>query len=61
LPPAPLSFPGFQPAIRWEAFQAYTARAMTARLAEVFDRVVARRAFAKGEGTLLAYSERVRR
>ena len=30
----------FQPAVRWEGFQAYTTRAMTRRLAAVFDGVV---------------------
>lgn len=29
----------FRPATRWDAFERYTARAMTARLAQVFDRV----------------------
>jgi hypothetical protein len=32
----------FQPAIRWDAFEAYTTRAMTARLARVFDNAVGR-------------------
>jgi hypothetical protein len=31
---------GFQPAVRWEAFEAYTARAMAGRLATVFDKAV---------------------
>lgn len=52
---------GFQPATRWQAFEAYTTRAMTARLAEVFDRVVARQASAESGGTLLAYSSCVGR
>ena len=30
----------FQPAVRWEAFEAYTTRAMTARLAIVLDKAV---------------------
>jgi len=52
-----LSLPsGFRPATRWEAFERYTARAMTARLAEVFDNAVTRDAAAESEGTLLAYS-----
>jgi len=46
---------GFRPATRWEAFEAYTARAMTARLAKVFDKAVARRARGESEGTLLAH------
>ena len=52
---------GFRPATRWQAFEAYTTRAMTARLAEVFDRVVARHASAESGGTLLAYLGEVRR
>jgi hypothetical protein len=31
---------GFQPGVRWDAFQSYTTRAMAARLAQVFDRAV---------------------
>lgn len=52
---------GFRPATRWQAFEAYTARAMTARLAAVFDKVVARRVPAESGGTLLAYSAEARR
>ena len=33
---------GFRPATRWDAFEPYTARAMTARLAQVFDSVLNR-------------------
>jgi hypothetical protein len=35
---------GFQPSTRWASFEPYTARAMTARLAQVFDHVVSVRA-----------------
>jgi hypothetical protein len=35
--------PGSHPPTRWEAFEPYTAKAMTARLAKVFDGVVHRR------------------
>jgi len=52
---------GKEPSIRWQAFEAYTTRAMTARLADVFDRVLARQFAAQGEGTLLAYSGNARR
>ena len=31
---------GYEPSIRWEAFESYTARAMAGRLASVFDSVV---------------------
>jgi len=34
--------PEFRPATRWDAFEPYTARAMTARLVKVFDRVTRR-------------------
>jgi hypothetical protein len=40
---------GFRPATRWQAFDAYTTRAMTARLGKVFDKVVARHAPARSE------------
>ena len=33
---------GFRPATRWDAFEPYTTRAMTARLAQVFDGVLDR-------------------
>ena len=52
--------PGYEPPTRWQAFEAYTTRAMTARLAGVFDRVVARQFAGEREGTLLAYSGDVR-
>lgn len=52
--------PGSEPATRWAAFEAYTTRAMTARLAGVFDRVLARQFAGEKEGTLLAYSGDVR-
>ena len=56
-----LSLPrGFRPATCWEAFESYTARAMTERLARVFDKVVARSAD-ESEGTLLAYPSGVGR
>jgi len=32
--------PGYEPPTRWDAFEAYTARAMTKRLSKVFDQVV---------------------
>jgi hypothetical protein len=53
--------PGLRPATRWEAFEAYTARAMTARLAGVFDQVVARHAPAESGRILLAYPSDARR
>lgn len=37
-----LSLPrGYRPPMRWESFEPYTARAMTSRLAQVFDKVFA--------------------
>jgi hypothetical protein len=33
--------PGSTPPTRWEAFEPYTARAMTLRLAQVFDKAFA--------------------
>ena len=53
--------PGYEPRTRWPAFEAYTTRAMTARLAEVFDKVLARHSAAANEGTSLAYSVEARR
>ncbi len=53
--------PGYEPRTRWQAFDAYTTRAMTARLAEVFDKVVARVPLAGDERTSLAYSGEARR
>jgi hypothetical protein len=52
---------GYEPRTRWQAFEAYTTRAMTARLAEVFDKVLARHSPAESEGTSLAYSVEARR
>ncbi len=52
--------PGYEPRTRWQAFEAYTTRAMTARLAAVFDKVLARRSPAESEGTSLAYSVEAR-
>lgn len=34
---------GYEPPTRWEAFEPYTARAMAARLAQVFDKVLLKR------------------
>ena len=48
--------PGYEPRERQPALEAYTTQAMTARLAEVFDKVLARRSPAGNEGTSLAYS-----
>jgi len=58
-----LSFPpGFRPATRWQAFEAYTTHAMTARLAEVFDRAVKRQTpTAREGGPLLASPSEARR
>jgi hypothetical protein len=53
--------PGYVPHTRWQAFEAYTTRAMTARLADVFDRVLARQFAAATEGTSFAYSGEARR
>jgi hypothetical protein len=53
--------PGYEPRTRWPAFEAYTTRAMTARLAEVFDRVVTRVPLAGDESASLAYSGEARR
>jgi hypothetical protein len=47
---------GYQPATRWDAFEAYTTRAMTARLASVFDKVLARASVEACEATALAHS-----
>jgi hypothetical protein len=47
---------GYEPRTRWQAFEAYTTRAMTARLAEVFDKVLARAPLAGDERPSLAYS-----
>jgi len=48
--------PGYEPRTRWQAFEAYTTRAMTARLAGIFDKVLARHPPVENEGTSLAYS-----
>jgi len=53
--------PGYVPRTRWQAFEAYTTRAMTARLADAFDRVLARQFAAESEGTSFAYSGEARR
>jgi hypothetical protein len=53
--------PGHEPRTRWQALEAYTTRAMTARLAQVFDKVLARHSPAGNEGTSLAYSAEARR
>jgi len=51
---------GFRPSTRWAAFERYTTRAMTARLAQVFDKVLARHSSTEDEGTSLAYSSGAR-
>jgi len=48
--------PGYEPRTHWQALDAYSTRAMTARLAQVFDKVLARHSPAGNEGTSLAYS-----
>jgi len=47
--------PQYEPPTCWQAFEAYTARAMTARLAQVFEKAVAHPSPAKREGTSLAH------
>ena len=53
--------PKCEPRTCWQAFEAYTTRAMTARLAEVFEKVLARQSAPMSEGTSLAYSAEVQR
>lgn len=53
--------PGYEPRTRWQALEAFTTRAMTARLACVFDKVLARHSPTGNEGTSLAYSAEAQR
>jgi len=50
-----------EPRTRWQAVEAYTTRAMTARLAAVFDKVLTRHSPAGKEGTSFAYSAQAQR
>ena len=52
--------PGYELRTCWQAFGAHTTRAMTARLAEVLDKVLAQAPLASSEGTSLLYSANAR-
>ena len=52
---------GHEPRLQQQALEAYSTRAMTARLARVFDRVMTRHFPAGNEGTSLAYTAEARR